>query len=88
MNKDDILKFKSFSKGAKSDYSPWNISKDPELWMWIKTVLKQAYKLLPKNELLNKLIEEDNKDSLISDKDILESPIKDEVTEALKGFTK
>lgn len=88
MNSEDILKFKEFSKSAKSDYSPWNISKDPELWMWIKTVLKQIYKLLPKNEQLTRAIEEDNKDSIISEKEILEMPTSEIINKSLEDFWK
>jgi hypothetical protein len=72
MNKDDIMKIKEFSKSKNSENTPWTESNDPELWMWRKTVLKQASKLLPKNEKLNRVIEEDNKDSVISDEKILD----------------
>jgi phage RecT family recombinase len=51
-----------------SKYTPWNEVNDPELWMWRKTVLKQAAKLAPKNETLNLAIAEDNKDSIIQDR--------------------
>ena len=86
MNSEDILKFKSFSKSAGTSYSPWNISKDPELWMWIKTVLKQISKLLPKNEKLTKAIEKDNQDSTISDKKINEMSSDDVIAETLEWF--
>lgn len=65
MNKDEILKFKEFSKAKSSDFSPWN-KNDPELWMWRKTVIKQLAKTLSKNEDVQKALEEDNKDSIIS----------------------
>jgi len=58
---------KKFSKSYSSSFSPWNQSQDPELWMWKKTVLKQAAKLVPKNESIYKAIAEDNKDSEIED---------------------
>lgn len=68
MNKDDILHIgKNFSKSFSSEYSPWNPKNDPELTMWLKTVLKQLGKLLPKNETINMAIAEDNKDSRISE---------------------
>jgi hypothetical protein len=35
--------------------------------MWVKTVLKQHAKLLPKNETINQAIAIDNNDSRISD---------------------
>lgn len=49
MGKEEILKIgKKFSKSY--DTGIWNVEKDPELWAWKKTVLKQASKLVPKNE--------------------------------------
>ncbi len=61
MSKKDILAIgEKFSKTYKSDFSPWK-SNDPELWMWKKTVLKQAAKLVPKNETIHRAIAEDNK---------------------------
>lgn len=71
MNGKDILdhgqKFsKSFDVNGK--YSPWNIANDPSLHMWRKTVLKQMSKYLPKNEIINKAIALDNRDSVISDR--------------------
>lgn len=69
MHADDILAHgKKFSKSFSSDYSPWNEKNDPELWMWKKTVLKQAAKLLPKNETINKAIAYDNEDSTLGDR--------------------
>lgn len=61
----------TFSKSFQADEkkkSPWHIENDPELWMWRKTVLKQAGKLVPKNEKLITAIAEDNKDSVIGDR--------------------
>lgn len=86
MNSEDILKFKDFSKSAGSSYSPWNESKDPELHMWRKTVLKQAAKLLPKNETFSRAIEEDNKDSTVSDEKINDMTSDDILNEKLAGF--
>lgn len=64
MNRDDILNMgKKFSKSYNSTYTAWNEEKDPELWMWKKTVLKQLGKLLPKNETIYKAIDADNEDS-------------------------
>lgn len=57
-----------FSKSFKSQYSPWNEKNDPELWMWKKTVLKQAAKLVPKNETIMQAIHEDNKDSNVDER--------------------
>ena len=70
MNKKDILRYgEQFSKSySKPEYSPWNPKNDPERNMWIKTVLKQLGKLLPKNETINRALAEDNKDSIISDR--------------------
>lgn len=58
---------KKFSKSF-STFGPWSEGQDPELWMWKKTVLKQAAKLVPKNETIFKAIAEDNKDSVIADR--------------------
>lgn len=69
MSKKEILDIaKKFSKSYGGDFSPWNEKSDPELWMWKKTVLKQAAKLVPKNETIFKAIDADNKDSIISDR--------------------
>lgn len=66
LSKAKIYNFKKLSQGAASPYSPWNSSdKDPELWMWRKTALRQLFKLLPKNDTVQRAIEEDNKDSVV-----------------------
>lgn len=67
MSKKKILEIAAkFSKSYNSSFSPWK-NNDPELWMWKKTVLKQAAKLMPKNEIVHKAIAEDNKDSNIEE---------------------
>lgn len=67
MNGEDILAHgKKFSQSFSSEYSPWKEENDPELWMWKKTVLKQASKLIPKNETINKAIHQDNQESTIA----------------------
>ncbi|MBU2025180.1 MAG: recombinase RecT [Patescibacteria group bacterium] len=69
MKKDDIVGIgKKFSKSFKTDYTPWKEANDPELWMWKKTVLKQAAKLVPKNETIFKAIAEDNKESNVANR--------------------
>lgn len=71
MNAKDILAHgQKFSKSYSltGQYSPWNPANDPELNMWRKTVLKQMQKFLPKNEIINKAIELDNRDSIIADR--------------------
>lgn len=71
MNGKDIIDHaKRFSKSYDPDgkFSPWNPENDPERWMWVKTVLKQAAKLVPKNETINNAIAIDNKDSVIADR--------------------
>ena len=50
------------------EYTPWNEKNDPDLWMWKKTVLKQAAKLVPKNETIFRAVAEDNKDSNIAER--------------------
>lgn len=87
MNFEDILKFKGFSKSSGSSYSPWNETKDPELWMWKKTVIKQLAKLLPKNETINKAVEIDNQDSIINDEKLLNKTTDDLLDGSLWGFT-
>lgn len=56
-----IAGIKGRSKGAKKDDSPWN-SKIPDDvdWMWKKTALKQALKLIPKSSELADAIDLDN----------------------------
>lgn len=69
MHIDDIYDHaKRFSKSFSSGFSPWNIESDPQGWMLRKTVLKQVAKLAPKNPELDKALAEDNKDSVISDR--------------------
>lgn len=67
LSKEDIMKFKEFSKSKGSEYSPWNPKNDPELSMWRKTAIKQLAKFLPKNSAVFEAIAKDNKDSRISD---------------------
>lgn len=69
MNGKDIIEHaKKYSKSYDpvGKYSPWNPENDRELWMWVKTVIKQ-HKLLPKNEKINQALSLDNTDSRISD---------------------
>jgi recombination protein RecT len=67
MNAKDIMEIgRNFSKSFKSDFSPWNVKNDPELWMWKKTVLKQLGKMMPKNETIYKAIAADNEDSRLA----------------------
>ena len=71
LSKEDIMKFKEFSKSKGSEYSPWNPKNDPELSMWKKTAIKQLNKFLPKNSTIYEAIEKDNRDSRISDAKLL-----------------
>lgn len=69
MSKEEIMAIgEKFSKSFSTAFSPWNEKNDPQLWMWKKTVLKQAAKLMPKNEAVHRAIAEDNKDSIIEDR--------------------
>ena len=69
MSEKEILLIGSkFSKSYATSNSPWNVNNDPELWMWKKTVLKQAAKLIPKNERIFEAIAADNQDSNIEEK--------------------
>jgi len=67
LSKEDIMKFKEFSKSKNSDFSPWNPKNDPELSMWRKTAIKQLAKFLPKNSAVFEAIAKDNVDSRISE---------------------
>lgn len=62
MSEEDVMKIKALSQASGSDYSPWNSKQDPFKWMWLKTVIKQATKLVPKTETLQKAIERDNEE--------------------------
>jgi recombination protein RecT len=69
MNGKDIIAHaqkysKSYDPNGKN--SPWNPINDMEKWMWMKTVLIQHSKLLPKNETINQAIAIDYQDSRIS----------------------
>lgn len=67
MSKKEIIHIgQKFSKSFKTDFTPWKEENDPQLWMWKKTVLKQAAKLIPKNETIFKAIDADNQDSVIA----------------------
>ncbi len=69
MKAKDILDMgKKFSKSFTTSFTPWKEANDPELWMWKKTVLKQAAKLVPKNETIFKAVSEDNKESNVSER--------------------
>ena len=61
MSKTKIFEIRDkFSKSKDTASSPWQESRDPELWMWKKTVLKQLSKLVPKNELIIRAVVADN----------------------------
>lgn len=65
MSEFEILKYKEFSQSKASQYSPWQPKNDPDKTMYRKTVIKQLYKLLPKNPIIDKAIQKDNEDSII-----------------------
>ena len=68
MSKKEILAIgEKFSKTYGKGFSIWDPKNDPQLWTWKKTVLKQAAKLVPKNDALNRAVAEDNKESVIAD---------------------
>lgn len=71
LSKEDIMKFKEFSKSKGSKFSPWNPENDPELSMWKKTAIKQLSKFLPKNSTIFEAFEKDNRDSKINDAKLL-----------------
>ncbi len=88
MSSFDILDIaKKFSKSyASGKGSPWDQANDPQLWMWRKTVLKQAAKLIPKSDKLIEAIEEDNRDSIIADR--LEPAMEDAKTLTMGAIAK
>ena len=66
MTEADVMKFKKLSQASGSDFSPWNSDKDPELWMWRKTAIKQLAKMLPKNAtILEATVKEEPLDTSI-----------------------
>lgn len=68
MTKKEIIEIAERFSKSYGGFGPWDPKQDPQGWMWRKTVLKQAAKLAPKNPELNKAIAEDNKDSVIGDR--------------------
>jgi recombination protein RecT len=61
----DIESIKKKSRGAGSDFSPWNEKGDTTAqehdWMWKKSAIKQLLKLAPKSKRLNLALMADNK---------------------------
>jgi recombination protein RecT len=51
---------KARSKGAKKPDSPWNGTVDDVSWMWKKTAVKQALKMIPRSADLQRVIEIDD----------------------------
>lgn len=71
MNAKDILTHAAkFSKSydPTGANSPWNPANDPNRTMWLKTVLINQSKLLPKNETINRAIHADYSDSKLADR--------------------
>lgn len=80
MSKKEILDIaQKFSKSYGGNFGPWSEGKDPQLWMWKKTVLKQAAKLVPKNETIYKALAADNEDSILPDRKEAKEPLVDSV---------
>lgn len=55
-----IAGIKARSKGAKKPDSPWNGTPDDVSWMWKKTAVKQALKMIPRSADLQRVIEIDD----------------------------
>lgn len=68
--KDIIAHAQKFSKSYNptGSHSPWNPKNDPELWMWKKTVLIQASKLLPTSDSLKVALNLDYQDSVLHER--------------------
>lgn len=90
MAKDEVLKFKEFSKSKNFGSTPWDPKNDPELNMWRKTAIKQVAKLLPKNEEIFKALENDNDESDLKDRaknNMLEQARSDSVSDVSNLLT-
>ena len=83
MTQEDIERFMNLSQAATGNakkYSPWHSDKDPENWMWQKTVIKQIAKLLPKSAELSSAIHADDiaetggSIRMVEDKIIIDEP--------------
>lgn len=65
MSKADVFEFREKSQGYKRDvknrtkYSPWQPENDPMLNMWMKTSVRQLFKMLPKTPEITAAIEAD-----------------------------
>lgn len=55
-----IAGIKARSKGAKKPDSPWNGGPDDISWMWKKTAVKQALKMIPRSADLQRVVEIDD----------------------------
>jgi recombinational DNA repair protein RecT len=103
MSKADVFAFREKSQGYKRDvknrtkYSPWQPENDPMLNMWMKTSVRQLFKMLPKTPEINaaiaadtsgdidmKVINPDNDDNVMDQTDIT-AWYKDMVN--VKGYT-
>lgn len=62
LNRRDIMKAKSASKSANSDYSPWTTWEEP---MWAKTCVKAMLKRVPKSRELEQAYAKDADDGVI-----------------------
>lgn len=62
MNKSEVEAIKARSRASKEKFSPWASGEQGDLeWMWKKTVLKQALKLIPKSADVAQAVELDNR---------------------------
>lgn len=83
MSKEEIEEIgKQFSKTWGTDFSPWKKENDPQRWMWKKTVLKQAAKLVPKNEKLFEAVSADNEAYIVNSKENQKRRLEDAKSES------
>jgi recombination protein RecT len=92
MTEDEIMEIKKMSPASRSKYSPWNTN-DPQKWMWKKTAFKQAGKMMPTSDKLNRAIYLDNVSErggyIKSESEVVEVPFdNDPETKAEKGNAK
>lgn len=78
MNRRQVMKAKSASKSAHSDYSPWNTFEES---MWAKTAVRQLAKRIPKSrELAEALTRDDREYDLDVEASVVPSKLLEQAT--------
>jgi recombination protein RecT len=60
LNRRDVMKAKSSSRGASSSYSPWSTHEDA---MWAKTAVRALCKRIPRSSELAKVLDRDDEET-------------------------